>query len=511
MFVKGTNAIIRLIVEGNVQLKINLGGAKMELFTNAMNNLNSIVWSMALVALCLGAGIWFSTRMKFPQIRLFKDMVKLLVGGKKTEDGITPFQAFASTVGSRVGMGNIAGVATAIFFGGPGAIFWMWVIAFIGAGSAFVESALAQAYKIKDKDGQYLGGPAYTIERGLKCKPYAIAFAIATVLGPGILMPGLHVNSIASTYEEAFGANMIVVAVIFCIVFALVICGGIKRIASVAELMAPVMCVVYVIMGFAVIFINIDRVPATFALIVSSAFGVNQVFGGVLGSAIAWGVKRGIYSNEAGQGSGAIVSSAAECSHPAKQGLVQAFSVYIDTLIVCTTSALIILLTDTFNTVGPNQKTMIHEGISGVEYGIRWAQNALNRAYTGTWGGKLLAIVIIMFVFTSLMGYYYQAEANIRYLFKGKKTAVWAMRIIFLASAFSGVLVNGQIIWTMGDIGAGMMAWLNIISILLLSNKGFALLKDYEKQKKEGKDPVFHPEEFGIDDETKVWEKYQNQ
>lgn len=481
----------------------------MEAFTNLMNGLNSVVWCMALVFLCLGAGVWFSVRMRFPQVRMFKEMVKLLVHGEKSDSGISPFQAFAATVGSRVGMGNIAGVATAIFFGGPGAVFWMWVIAFIGASSAFVESALAQAYKVRS-GGEYLGGPAYFIERALKCKPYAIAFAIVTILGPGILMPGLHVNSIASTYEEAFGANMLVVGVIFCAVFALVICGGIKRIAKTAEYMAPVMCVIYVVMGFSIIILRIKDVPAVFGMIFSSAFGFHAVFGGIIGSALQMGVKRGIYSNEAGQGSGAIVSAAAECSHPAKQGLVQAFSVYIDTLIVCTTSALIILLTGTFNTVGADGTTMLANNIPDVEYGIRWAQNALNSAYGGTWGGKVLAIVIIMFVFTSLMGYYYQAESNVRYLFKGNKAAIWVMRVVFIFSAFSGVLVNGQIIWTMGDTGAGMMAWLNIIAILLLSKKGFALLRDYEEQRKAGKDPVFDPEKFGIKDETGVWTKYKN-
>jgi len=337
-----------------------------------------------------------------------------------------------------------------------------------------------------------------------------VIFAIATILGPGLLMPGLHVNSIASTYEEAFGANMILVGAIFCLVFGIVICGGIKRIASIAEYMAPVMCVIYVIMAVSIIVMKIGQVPGVLKIIVTSAFGIHPLFGGILGSAISWGVKRGIYSNEAGQGSGAIVSAAAECSHPAKQGLVQAFSVYIDTLIVCTSSALIILLTGTFNTMGADGTTMLAENIPGVEYGIRWAQNALNAAYGGTWGGKVLAVVIIMFVFTSLMGYYYQAEANVRYLFKENRKVVWGMRAVFLVSAFSGVLVNGEIIWTMGDTGAGMMAWLNIVAILLLSKKGFALLKDYEEQKKAGKDPVFDPAKFDIEDTTGVWKKYQN-
>lgn len=481
----------------------------MAVFTNLMNTVDNIVWCMALVVLCLGAGLYFSLRMKFPQVRLFKEMAKLLVTGEKSESGITPFQAFAATVGSRVGMGNIAGVATAIYFGGPGAIFWMWCIAFIGASSAFIESSLAQAYKVKGKDGEYMGGPAYFIERALHCKPYAILFALVTILGPGMLMPGQHINSIASTFNEAFGINVVIVGAIFVIVLGLVVCGGIKRIGRVAEFMAPFMCVIYVILAIGVIGLNITRVPEVFGLIFSSAFGVNAVFGGIIGSAISWGVKRGIYSNEAGQGSGAIVSAAAECSHPAKQGLVQAFSVYIDTLIVCTASALIILLTGTYNVVGPDGTTMLAENEPGLLYGIRWAQTALMKSYGG-WAGKLLAIVIIMFVFTSLMGYYYQAESNIRYLSKENKIALWAVRFIFLISAFSGCVLNGEIIWTMGDIGCGSMAWLNIIAILLLSNKGIALLKDYEEQKKQGRDPAFNPEKFGIDDETHVWDKYKN-
>ena len=480
----------------------------MDGFVNAMNKLNDIVWSMPLVFLCLAAGIWFSVRMKFPQIRLFKDMVKQLSPGSKSDTGISPFQAFATTVGSRVGMGNIAGVATAIFFGGPGAVFWMWVLAFIGAASAFVESALAQAYKIKTPDGEYLGGPQFFIDRALKCKPFAVVFALATILGPGILMPGVHINSIASTFNMAFGAKEIIVGAIFCAVLALVVCGGVKRIGTIAEYMAPVMCVIYVLIAIVIIVMKIGQVPHALGLIVSSAFGANAVFGGIVGSALAWGVKRGVYSNEAGQGSGAIVSAAADCSHPAKQGLVQALSVYIDTLVVCTSSALIILLTNTFNTQGADG-AMLVENVPGLQYGILWVQQALNNAFGGTFGGKALAIIIIMFVFTSLMGYYYEAESNIRYMFGEKKSPLWIFRVVFILSCFTGVLVNGDVVWTMGDSGAGLMAWFNIIAILLLSGKAITLLKDYEDQRNLGRDPVFSPKKFGIDDKTGAWSKYQ--
>ena len=271
--------------------------------------------------------------MGFPQIRLFKDMVTLLFKGDKSETGVTPFQAFSTSVGGRVGVGNIAGVATAIAMGGPGAVFWMWASAFLGAGSAFVESSLGQAYKVKIGD-EYVGGPAFFIEKGLGQRWYGVLFAIATILAPGVLMPSAQSFSIAKSVETGFGVPMIATGVVLCILVALVIFGGVKRIGKTAEVIAPFMAIGYVIMAVIIIGANVTRVPEIFGLIFSSAFGMNAVFGGIIGSAIAWGVKRGVYSNEAGQGSGAIVASAAEASHPAKQGLVQAFSVYIDTLLV---------------------------------------------------------------------------------------------------------------------------------------------------------------------------------
>lgn len=478
-------------------------------FEKVIDTLNSVLWSTPLVVLCLVAGLWFTFRLKGVQFRLIGDMFKLLKPENNDENGISPFQAFATTVGSRVGMGNLAGVATAIFFGGPGAVFWMWVLALIGAASSFVESTLAQAYKIKNAEGQFVGGPAYFIERALHAKPLAILFAIATVLGPGILMPGLHLNSVASTFNVAFGAKELIVGLVFCALLALVIMGGVKRIGSVAELIAPIMCVVYIIAAIVIICIHWREVPHAFGLIFSSAFGANSVFGGIVGAAIAWGVKRGVYSSEAGQGSGAIVSAAADTSHPAKQGLVQALSVYIDTIVICTASALILLLTGVFNVQGADG-SMIVENIPGVTYGILWVQNAIGSVF-GNFGVKALAIVITMFVFTSLMGYYYEAESNVSYLFHGNKVAIWTGRVIFILSCFTGVLVNGEVVWSMGDIGVAIMAWINIISIVLLTRKAAAILKDYDDQKKLGKNPVFHPADFEIEDETHVWDKYHEE
>lgn len=475
----------------------------MEKFSLFVNQMDAMVWSMVLVVLCLGVGLYLSIRLKFPQIRLVKEMVKLLTSKEESENGITPFQAFATTVGARVGMGNIAGVASAIFYGGPGSVFWMWMIAVIGAASAFVESALAQAYKVKSPDGEFTGGPAYYIEKGLKCKPYAILFAVVAFLGPGFLMPGVQINSLVTVFEEAFSVNKVLVGAICCIVLGIVVYGSIKRIAHIAEMLAPAMCAVYILAALIVVGLNITKLPGILLMIVQSAFGVHAVLGGILGSAVSWGVKRGIYSNEAGMGCGAIVSAAAECSHPVKQGLIQSFSIYVDTLFIGTSTALIVLLTGTFDVIdGAGNFLMSQTG--GIETGIKWTQHALMSTF-GSWSGKALAIIIVLFVFTSMTGYCYQAESNIRYLTGNSKKAIAIARAVFLVASFLGAIVNADAVWAMGDIGYGLMAWANIIAIALLAPKAVALLKDYEKQKKEGKDPAFDPKEFGIEDETGAW------
>jgi len=475
----------------------------MEKFSMFVNQMDAMVWSMVLVVLCLGVGLYLSLRLKFPQIRLVKEMVKLLTSKEESESGITPFQAFATTVGARVGMGNIAGVASAIFYGGPGSVFWMWMIAVIGAASAFVESALAQAYKVKSPDGEFTGGPAYYIEKGLKCKPYAVVFAVVAFLGPGFLMPGVQINSLVTVFEEAFSVNKILVGAICCIVLGIVVYGSIKRIAHIAEMLAPAMCAVYILAALIIVGLNITKLPGIFLMIIQSAFGVHAVLGGILGSAVSWGVKRGIYSNEAGMGCGAIVSAAAECSHPVKQGLIQSFSIYVDTLFIGTSTALIVLLTGTFDVIdGAGNFLMSQTG--GIEAGIKWTQHALMSTF-GSWSGKALAIIIVLFVFTSMTGYCYQAESNIRYLTGNSKKAIAIARAVFLMASFLGAIVNADAVWAMGDIGYGLMAWANIIAIALLAPKAVALLKDYEKQKKEGKDPAFDPKEFGIEDETGAW------
>ena len=477
------------------------------LFSEFASTLDDIVWSMPLVLLCLGVGLFLSIRMGFPQIRLFGDMVRLLLGkdsgGKASHKGISSLQAFATTVGARVGMGNIAGIASAIYFGGPGSIFWMWIIALIGAASAFTESTLAQAYKERNAKGVFIGGPAYYLEKGLKCKPYAIIFAIVAVLGPGLLLPGVQINSLVIVFEEAFSVDRVLVGAICCILLAFVVFGSIKRIAKIASVLTPIMCLIYVMLALIILGMHVTEIPAALALIVQSALGFHAVFGAIIGSAISWGVKRGIYSNEAGMGCGAIVSAAAECSHPAKQGLIQACSIYVDTLIIGTATALIVMLTGTYDVVDGSGALLLAQ-TGGIENGIRWTQVALTSTY-GDWCGKLLAIIIVLFVFTSMTGYCYQAESNISYLTKDSKTGITAVRVIFVIAAFFGCLVNADAIWALGDVGYGLMAWANIIAIVLLSPQAARFLKDYEQQRKAGIDPVFHPEAFGIEDKTGAW------
>ena len=327
----------------------------MENFEEFVKWANSIIWSNALIYLLLITGVYFSIRMRFFQVRLFQEMIKQMFGSTKSAAGISSFQSLAVSLAGRVGTGNIAGVATAIFIGGPGAVFWMWLVAFLGSGSAFIESTLGQIYKIKE-NGEYRGGPAFYIEKGFKNKAigkwYAIVFAISTILACGLLLPGVQSNSIASAIKSAFDIKYIYTGIILALLLGLIIFGGIKNIAKVAEFVVPFMATAYILVALVIMGLNYERIPEIFSLIVTSAFGLKASFAGIIGAMITIGVKRGVYSNEAGQGTGPHPSAAAEVSHPAKQGLVQAFSVYVDTLFVCSATAFMILITGMYNVKG---------------------------------------------------------------------------------------------------------------------------------------------------------------
>ena len=466
-----------------------------------------------MVILCLFAGLYFSFGTRFVQVRRLRTMARLLFStDKKQKTGITSFQAFAMALSGRVGTGNIVGVATAIGYGGPGAIVWMWIIAFFGAGTAFAESTLAQIYK-EEHNGQFRGGPAYFIEKGLKCKWLAFLFAICGVIGMGLLMPPVQCNGIAISCVNTFGIKPYIAGIVVAALIGLVIIGGVKRIANVAQVVAPFMAILYVLLAIIVLICKAKLVPEAFMDMIRSAFGFNEVLGGILGSTIAWGVKRGIYSNEAGQGTGAIVAGAAKVSHPVKQGLVQAFSVYVDTLLVCTATALMILACKTYNVYDATGNILIASPeISMGAPDVSYTSAALGSVLGVNWGNIIITSALFFFAFTTIMAYYYYAETNLVYLFSRKKNrkkvekaVIWVLRISTIIAVFFGSLFEAKTMWDLGDIGVGTMAWINIIAILLLSPKAFKTLRSYEKQEKEGKEPKFNPKEIGIEN-ADFWE-----
>ncbi len=462
-----------------------------------VSTINDWVWSPALVYLCLGAGLYLSLRGGFLQIRHFKHMCQLIFQPKDTVTGVSSFQALSMTLAGRVGTGNIAGVATAITFGGPGAVFWMWMVAFLGASSAFVESTLGQIYKEKI-NGEYRGGPAFYIERGLGIKWFAWLFAIATIFACGLFLPGVQSNAIATSMEKAFGIAPAISAAVIACLLSFIIIGGVKRIANFTTLVVPFMAQAYVIVALVIVFIHIDMVGEVFSLIISSAFGFDAGYGAILGLAVSWGVKRGIYSNEAGQGTGPHASSAASVSHPVKQGLVQAFSVYVDTLLVCSATAFMIIITKSYNVIGPDNQA-IFVGLKDVATGPLYTQAAVEGLMPG-FGEIFVALALFFFAFTTILAYYYIAETNVAYINRKFKTPMLnhALKVLFLIAAVFGAVKTAELAWAIGDIGVGLMAWLNVIAILIMCKPAFASLKDYEKQMMIGLDPVFHPEKLNI-------------
>jgi alanine or glycine:cation symporter, AGCS family len=473
-----------------------------------VNWLNDIIWSQALIYLCLGVGLFYTIATRFLQVAHMKDIVKLMFKGGKSEAGISSFQALSLALSGRVGTGNIAGVATAIAFGGPGAVFWMWVMAFLGAASAFIESTLGQVYKVK-QDGLFRGGPAFYIEKGLKIKWYAVLFAVVTVIATGMLLPGVQANSIALSVENAFDISPSITGAILVVLLAVIIFGGVKRIARVAEFVVPFMALGYVLVALIIVIMNISELPGVLKLIFSSAFGADAAFGGILGAAISWGVKRGIYSNEAGQGTGPHAAAAAEVSHPAKQGIVQAFSVYVDTLLVCSATAFMIIITGMYN-VTPDDKPAIVNNLADVEPGPGYTQAAVESVFPG-FGAPFVALSLFFFAFTTIMAYYYMAETNLAYINRKTKRpwTILALKVIICGMTFYGSVKTASLAWALGDVGVGSMAWLNIIAILLLTKPTLKVLRDYEAQLKDGKDPVFDPVKLGIKD-ADFWEKEYN-
>ena len=464
-----------------------------------VNHLNGIIWSSALIYLCLGTGLYFSLRTRFLQVRHFGHMLKIMREGKSSEAGVSSFQALTMSLSGRVGTGNIAGVATAIAIGGPGAVFWMWTVAFLGASTAYIEATLAQIYKELDDNGSYRGGPAYYIEKAMGQKWYAWTFAVATIIAMGFCLPGIQANSIVAAMNNAWEIPALVTASVLAIGLAMIVIGGVKRIAHFAQVVVPMMAAGYILIAFTVVFLNIDMVPTVTMLIINSAFGLDAGYGAIIGMAVAWGVKRGVYSNEAGQGSGPHPAAAAEVSHPAKQGLVQAFSVYVDTLLICSATAFMILMTGLYNVEGADG-TYLYQGLPGVEVGPAYVQAAFDTVMPG-FGSSVLAIALLFFAFTTIVAYYYIAETNVMFINR-KVHRPWLanlLKVLVITSVMYGGIKSADLAWALGDVGVGLMAWLNIVAIIILQRPALTALKDYEQQLDAGVDPRFDPEALGIE------------
>ncbi len=439
-------------------------------------------------------------------------MIHLLFSSKESEKGISSFQALAVSLSGRVGTGNIAGVAAAIGFGGPGAVFWMWVVAFLGASTAYVESALGQIYKEED-EGQYRGGPAFYIEKAMGQRWFAWTFAVVTILATGLLLPGVQANSISSAAEVALGTGgtfhtfmgelgvtKTVTASFVVVALGIIIFGGVKRIAHVTQVVVPFMGLAYIIAALVIIAMNITQLPDIIGLILKDAFSPMAGLGGAIG----WGVKRGVYSNEAGQGTGPHAASASEVEHPAQQGLVQAFSVYVDTLLVCSATAFVILITGAYNVHNPDGGFLVQNLPAATDPNSpAFTQLAVDSVVPGI-GKPFVAVALFFFAFTTLLAYYYIAETNVAYLrrffkFPGEMIV---LKIGMMASVFYGAVRTASLAWGLGDIGVGLMAWLNIIAILILffmGNAALVALKDYEAQRKAGVEKyTFDPESLGI-------------
>jgi AGCS family alanine or glycine:cation symporter len=460
-------------------------------------SLTDWLWN-PLVVLALGLGLVLTVLTRGVQIRRIPEMIRLIRTGERSDAGVSSFQALTLTLSSRIGVGNIAGVATAIAAGGPGALFWMAVMAFLGGATAYVESTLAQIYKSKS-GGMFWGGIPYYIEKGLGKKWLAAIAAGAALTLYAVLAPGVQSNTIAAGFNQAMGISPWITGAVLVALLGFIVFGERKRIVAVADLVIPFMAVAYILAALVVLAANITEVPGVLSLVIRSAVGADSMFGGIVGAAIAWGVRRALFSNVAGVGEGTYGSAAAEVSHPAKQGLVQAFSIYIDTLFVCMATGFMILVTGNYNVqTEAGEKIVTH--IEGVEAGPAYTQEAVNSALPGV-GPYFVAIAIALFAFTSLVAFYYIAGTNLTYLTRGIQNPALghALRIAMLAMVFYGAVESADVMWAIGDVGYAALAWVNMICIIFLAKPALVALRDYEAQRRLGIDPTFDPVKLGIE------------
>lgn len=447
----------------------------MEILNSLINFFNDILWGYVLIVMLLFIGTYFTLKTRFVQIRYFGQMIKILGDSVGHKGGVSSFKAFCISTASRVGTGNLAGVAIAIASGGPGAIFWMWLIAIIGGASSFVESTLAQIYKVRDGEA-FRGGPAYYMEKALNKRWMGVAFSILISITFGLIFNSVQSNTISLAFHEAFKLDRTIIGIILAVATGGIIFGGVQRIANFSAAVVPVMATLYILVSLYVIVSNISMVPEIFRDIIENAFGIRQAVGGGIGAAIMTGVKRGLFSNEAGMGSAPNAAAAAETSHPVKQGFVQTLGVFTDTILICSCTAFMVLISGAHKT----------EGLTGIQL----TQNALS-SQVGGWGNVFIALCILLFAFSSIIGNYYYGETNIEFL-TPNKTWLNLYRVGVIGMVMFGSIGELALVWNMADLFMGLMAVLNLIAIFLLGKVAFEALGDYSNQKESGLDPSFN-------------------
>lgn len=461
---------------------------------------SGVLTDYVLVGTLLCAAIFFTVITRGVQFRMVGEMCRLLVkSGKRSSDGcrvhshgsVSSFQAFAISIASRVGTGNLAGVATAIAIGGPGAVFWMWIIALLGASSSFVESTLAQLFKVKG-EGAFRGGPAYYIQKGLGKRWWAVTFAVLITITFGFAFNTVQSNTIASAFYECFSFPREWMALILSLLTLVIVFGGIKSISRFSEVVVPVMAIAYIVLALVIVVMNIGRIPEILLMIVENAFGVGQAAGGAVGMGMIMGIKRGLFSNEAGEGSTPNAAAVATVSHPVKQGLIQALGVYTDTLVICTATAFIILCSG-----------MFLEGHDGIVL----TQKAIDAELGGghQYGSIFVSLAILFFAFTSIIANYYYGETNIRFI-RDNNLLIGIYRLLVGVVVYLGAVMSLDLVWGFADITMALMTLCNLVAIVMLGKYAVVLLKDYVRQKKNGKDPEYHSSTIpSIASETECW------
>ena len=454
---------------------------------------NDFLYSKFLIFLLIAAGLYFTFRSRFVQVRMFLESIRVVMEKSSDREGISSFQALMISTASRVGTGNIAGVATAIVLGGPGAVLWMWIIAVIGGASAFIESTLAQVYKVKDEH-VFEGGPAYYIQQAMGLRWLGVVFAFLLIITFAFGFNGLQAFNIASAFEHYvpdFADTKVPMAIggILAVVSGFLFFGGARKLGVVSSVLVPIMAVMYMLTGLIIFFVYIENLPGALKLLITDAFDFHKILGGFAGSCVVMGIKRGLFSNEAGMGSAPNAAAAADVSHPAKQGLVQCLSVFIDTLMICSTTAFIILLTERYT-------------INGDLNGIPLVQQSMASAF-GPIGIHLTTLAVFLFAFTSLIGNYFYAEANIKFI-SGSKRLLAVFRVLSAGMIFIGAQADLELAWSLADVLMGGMATVNIIAITVLGGIALKVLKDYEEQKAVGLEPVFKAKNIGINN-TDHW------